>query len=70
MSIVVVSVHILRIISGWGCGGGTIIILNTWGVRACQILLKIHFSLKLIAGSEKMEPFDILNMGNIPYFHF
>ena len=26
------------------------------------ILMKIHFSWKLITGSEKMEPFDVLNM--------
>ena len=37
--------------------------------RACQIEVKIHFSSKLIRGSEKMEPFDDLNMGNISDFH-
>ena len=37
--------------------------------RACQILLKIYFSWKLITGGEKIEPFDVLNMGNISYFH-
>ena len=37
--------------------------------RACQILVKIHFSWKLIMGSEKMDPFYVLNMGNISNFH-
>ena len=40
-----------------------------YAFRVCQILLKMHFSLKLITGSEKVEPFDVLKMGNISYFH-
>ena len=41
--------------------------LSMW--RACQILLKKSFSWKIIMGNEKMESFDVLNMGNISYFH-
>ena len=29
----------------------------------------IFFMKKLITGSEKIEPFDVLTMGNIIYFH-
>ena len=43
-------------------------ILNI-ALRACQIYVKIHFSWKLIMGSEKMEPFDELSIGNISDFH-
>ena len=43
--------------------------ISLWHIRVCQIQSKIHFLRKLIMGSEKMEPFDVLNMGNILDFH-
>ena len=39
-------------------------------LRACHIKVKIHFSWKLIMGSEKIRPFDVQSMGNISDFHF
>ena len=37
--------------------------------RACHRLVKISSSWKLKMGSKKMEPFYLLNMGNILIFH-
>ena len=39
-----------------------------YSVRVCKILLKMYFTGKLITGSEKIEPFDVLNVENISYY--
>ena len=41
----------------------------TPSIRACHLKVKISFSWKWKMGSEKMEPFYALNMGNILIFH-
>ena len=71
-TLLAISVHLLSFWGTtetiyWGLLFNFTLLLDLFPPYCC--LGRVKFLWKLIAGSEKMEPFDVLSMGNISNFH-